>query len=259
MSEGGLTAGFLRYELEELKAAPRTVEAYGSRLKALERFFQKPWPEISSDDLRRLKRESTASSQTIAGQIVALRQAHRWGALEGHWQANGILEVRVPRVENEPHPPLSLEETRTLLEGCHKPIEYRLVWFGLYAGTRVSESARIGRDEWKDGVLRFKGAKTRRVREVPVHPELERARLAILCSPPTVEPNLHRCRREMSERLGIEWTPHSLRSTFATRMSECGAPWEIVMDVLGHSLGITGRYSFRSLERKREAVEALAY
>lgn len=254
-----LTSAFAEYELKELRQSPRTVQAYRERLKALERFFGKQWWEITHDELREFKRTDRYAVQTISSMITALRQAHRWGALEGLWKLNGICEVRGPKVTNQSHPPLSPDDTRTLLASCVRPLEYRLVYLPLYAGMRISEAARIGEDEWKDGLIRFAGAKTRRVREIPVHPELAKVRSAILCSPVSTPSNIHRAKNRMKRRVGIEFSLHNLRSTFAHSLEESDTPWEVLASLLGHALGVTERYAVVSLRRKREAIEALAY
>lgn len=253
------TAAFADYELNELKQAPRTVEAYVARLGMLEKVVGKPWHRVTSDELREFKRRTDYSSQTVAGIVVALHQAHRWGALEGHWRLNGICDVRVPKVENEGHPPLPNCQVRTLLKGCRKPVEFRLVFLGLYAGLRVSESARIKEADWQDGMLTFKASKTRGKRRVPVHPELDKARFAILCSKPSTPQNLHRACRQMRKRLGLDFTPHTLRSTFATALERSGASWQVTMKLLGHSLGVTGRYAFISDEQLCEATASVSY
>ena len=253
------TAGFVDYAAYELRNSPATVQAYADRFRMAERYFRKKWWEVTSDDLRALKRTDRYSTQTVAGIITAIRQGHEWGAQEGHWPLNGIGKVRVPKVVNDTPPPVPLGIANLLLEYCTKPLEYRLVYLGLFAGTRISETAKIGAEHWDDGVLRFTGAKNRKVREIPVHEELEKVKAAILCSPPTVPQNIQRAKKQMGERLGVEFHTHQLRSRFATSLSEAGAPWEVVASLLGHNLGITGRYAVISLKRKRDAIEALAY
>jgi integrase len=250
---------FETFLLEEDRKKPSTVEAYLYRLAWLERYFGKPVEEVTADDLRQLKRERPVSSQTLKGEIVAIQRFHVWGSLEKLWAKNGICDVKPPPVDDEDSPPpLPIHQARTLMAACRRPLEYRVIYYPLLAGTRIGESAEIDGSNWHDdGVLRFRGKKNGRVREIPIHPELERVKWVILASMPTDTSSLQRVARRLKARTGIKFRTHQLRKTFSTVLYDDDVPDEVVKDLLGHVGDVTRRYAPVSMRRKRNAMPSL--
>lgn len=109
-----LLSGYISYLLDECGHSPRTARGYTDAGLCLSRWAGKPWHQISSDDLRRFKREpfkpdgDRYALATIQKVVVATRSFHKWGALEGHWQLNGIMGVVTPKTPFVPRPPLAL-------------------------------------------------------------------------------------------------------------------------------------------------------
>lgn len=257
---------FADFELYEQERKPRTVKMYVRRLGYAERLTGKSIEEITADDLRTIKRKVIAGELTIGreackGIIVAVRQFHRWGALEDLWSLNGIEHVRMPRIPRSAPDPLPLKKALALMAACQRPLEYRLIYLGLYAGCRIGESAPIEGAMWRDEdeLLRFIGEKNDRIREVPIHPDLEVVKWQILAHPPSYDSTLQRVKRRLENRTGIRFVAHQLRDTFATRLYDAGTPDRIVKDLLGHSQDVTGSYVEVSRARKRQAISSLAY
>lgn len=251
--------------VDELDRSPKTAESYCYALKSLARFAGKPIEKCNSDDLRAFKRETDYAQATKQGAVVAAKAFHSWGALEGLWKLNGIMGVRTNRVIQPPKSPIGLETVRRLLEGCERPLEYRVVYLGLYAGCRISESANMGEAHWRSDRLIFEG-KGRKTRTVPLHPELQKRKDLILGEVPKTSGVLHsslarlRERREARDLDGRPVTSHALRRTFADHLyNECGVPYEVVGKLLGHHADVTARYARIGWDKMLSAVQAIDY
>lgn len=261
----GLRERFEHYQLYELEHKPRTAKMYIRRLTYAERLVGKPIEVITPEDMRDLKRrvligELVYSREHIKGIMVAVRQFHDWGALEGLWPLNGISKVRPIKTYNGKPNPLPLRSVQILLGACRRPLEFRLIYLGLFAGCRIGESATFWGEQWTDdGWLRFVGAKNDEIREVPVHPELAAVRWNILAHPPTYDSTLQRVKRRLEARTGIRFVAHQLRDTFSTYLYDSGADDRVVKDMIGHDLGTTGIYIEVSRRRKQETMSGLDY
>lgn len=249
---------YVGYMVGELGRQEETIRTYLEGLDRLERFAGKPVEEVTVADARRFLRESDYRPLTKRSVIVALRSFHQWGALEGHWPLNGIMALRGPRCYVNPLPPLMDGEARTLLSACTLPTEFRLVYLGLYAGTRIAESAAMTAEHWKGDRLHFVG-KGGKARTVPVHPELEAVRDFVLGEPCPCSPNgLQHAQVRLSKRSGVPFVSHALRRTFASSLYEI-APREVVGQLLGHGDTVTGRYAPPTMRMMTEAISRLSY
>jgi len=63
--------------------------------------------------------------------------------LEGLWERNGIELVRTPAINdsNSP-PPLSHAKAVAILDARQRPLDYRLAYYGLYAGMAAQDLCR---------------------------------------------------------------------------------------------------------------------
>lgn len=250
------------YLIEDEERAESTVRQYLWRVDTAERVSGVSIIELAenTDLLRELKlrlKKMGWAPETIKGVIVGVRQFSRWAWLSGLLDRvpNADL-VKTPRIEIQEPKPLTREEAHELMAACRRPLEYRLIYYGLFAGCRIGESASMDASHWHDdGVLRFPGNKNRRGRIVPIHRELQGVKAMILAHPPTYDSTLQRVKRRLEKRTGIDFVAHQLRKTFATVHDECGTPDRIIKDMLGHAFDTTGRYIGLSLSRKRAAQE----
>lgn len=258
-----LKQGFYDYIVLELNRTPRTGEVYLTNLATLERFVCKPIEDVTADDLRTFKRShySQAYKQSV---IVAARQFHAWGALEGLWERTSIMDVATPRNPREPKAPISFDTARLLMDSVRTPLELRATYLGLYAGLRVHESALIDSDRWTGNCLTFIG-KGGRKRSVPVHKELSSRRAEILCVTPASKNVLIDAFTRLRDRVMARdldrklVSTHSLRRTFATAVYDAGAPWEVVQKLLGHGGDVTALYARISWERLVEGIGGIDY
>jgi hypothetical protein len=128
--------------------------------------------------------------------------------------------VHGPRVIQNARPSLPSELVAKLLSLTATPSQYRLVYLGLYAGLRVSESASITEQSWQDDRPRFMG-KGR-------HPELVRMRGRVLLRSTSAGCLQASC-QDVSKRLGHKSSTHTLRRTFAVALVEAN----VSRDILG--------------------------
>lgn len=250
------------YLIGECNLTPATAFAYNQGEKRAEKFIGKSVADFAVDDMRRFLRDTPYHPATKNATLVSVKAKRRWLLLEGYIESDPIQAMRGPKMVRNTKPSLELDEVRELLEMCHRPHEFRVVWLGLYAGLRVSESARIGTDEghWKKDRLHFLG-KGRKWREVPVHPMLETQRDLILCRSASADTLKGVC-RSLSFVTGIPFSSHSLRRTFGVALSEIGGvDRDTIGDLMGHapsSVTVSAYVPIRWQE-KVEAVGRLSY
>lgn len=252
---------FSSFLTAELGRSDGTVKLYLGQLRRLERMLNKPVEDFDVVDLRRVKMNPAFSDEYKRSLIVAFRQWRSWGVLEGHWEEAPVDRVQPPSVNDSiPSRPLERSRVLTIFDSCRATaLEQRLVFLGLYAGLRVGESAALDPSIYEDGWLVFRGNKNGRVREIPVHPELERALPVIFSKPPTHVETLKKVKARIVARTGFDFITHQLRKTFASELYDVDVSDRIVKDLLGHKPDVTGRYIFVSRRRKREAIARLDY
>lgn len=262
---GDLLQDFSDYMVGELDRSPRTAESYLYALRSLAKFSGKPIEKCSSADLRRYKREAQCAQSTKQGVVVAAKAFHQWGALEGYWKLNGIMGVKTNRVVQPAKPPISQHTVRTLLSACSRPLEFRVIFLGLYAGCRIAESAKMDEASWRLDRLVFTG-KGRKQRTVPLHPELQDMKQVILSEKPSsdgvLQSSLARLRDKTNARDldGKPVTSHALRRTFAdTLYNHCEVPYEVVAKLLGHGEDVTARYARIGYPKLAAAIASLTY
>ena len=218
---------------------------------------------------------------SVARMLSSVRSFHRFLLRDGvttRDPATGVAQPKLPR--QLPHP-LSVDETRRLLEapdpGTPAGLRDRAILELLYAaGLRISELTGLDVDDidLEEGAVRVLG-KGGKEREVPlgrfardaVDDYLTRGRpsLASATSRGALFLNTRggRLTRQSGNRLlathvgtaGIESrvTPHSLRHSFATHLLEGGADIRVVQELLGHaSVATTQIYTLVTEEHLRE-------
>lgn len=251
---------FTEYLLGERNLSPSTAFTYEQSLLRIERFTGVEAHMVTVAEMRRHLRESHFNPATKSASLAALRALHRWGEVEGEPWANPAFQALVaPKLLRNPKPSLSRDEARALLRVCRRPHEYRLIGFGLLAGMRISEAASITEDHWLQDRLRFMG-KGRKVRDVPIVPELAALKGVILSRIPTSSGTLKHVCRALSHVTDVPFTSHALRRTFATTLSELGVSREVIGSLLGHApASVTETYAPVRWSEKVAAMKLLSY
>jgi site-specific recombinase XerD len=250
--------GWADYMLLELGRSDKTKKTQFESIDRLERFTGREADDITANDLRRFLRETDYSPRTKEMALTAARNYHRYCALEGYCQLNGIMAVKGPKIIYLPKPALTTEQVAAVFGAARLASEIRLVWLGLYAGLRVSEAASIKRSTWMSDRLCVVG-KGRKYREVPVHPALEEVKETILSFEPLNEDTLHHACQRLRRKVGFHFATHTFRRTFATTLYEADVPFEGVGRLLGHHLPVTGLYAQASWPKLCGWLERLEY
>lgn len=259
---------FSEYQLDELRHSDQTMRGYRQQLCAVARQLNKRIVEVTPKDIRyEVKRDESSALSTRQLRVAAFRQLHMWGLLEEEGWANpAMLGVKAPKSPPRlPQPPISLHDARKLLSICEYPNDYRLVYLGLYALTRVEESAKMGPEHFHKDRLTFIG-KGNKERTVPVHPELGRVLPLFLHKKPKSKGVLMarmttlRDRYEIRDIKGKPATSHSLRRTGADFLYDrAGIEKEVVAMLLGHGGDVTSLYAPVRFPRMKEAIGKIDY
>lgn len=266
--DGEVLGSFTEYQIDELRHSDQTARGYRQQLQAVARMLDKPITSVTPRDIRyEVKRDNTCAPSTRSLRVAAFRQLHMWGLLEEEpWADPAMLGVKAPpSPRRQPKPPLYLHDARRLLAACSCPNDYRTIYLGLYAMTRVAESAKMGTEHFHRDRLTFIG-KGDKERTVPVHPELAKALPLFLDHKPKSKGVLMarmttlRNRLEIRDRKGKPATTHSLRRTGADFLySTAGVEREVVKMLLGHGNEVVDSYAPVRFPKMKEAVDKLDY
>lgn len=245
----GYRRDFAEYLIGECNLTAATAFTYETSFQRIEKWFGgRDVSTLTVEEVRRFIRESSYHPSTKNGTLVAIKALHRWAEIEGlPWANPAIQRLRGPKQVRDPRRALEIEEAVTLLDSCRSSNEFRAVYLGLYGGLRVSEQARIGEPQWLPDRLRFEGAKNRKTRDVPMHPELADKRAIILSKSPSKDTLKHVC-RSLSFVTGVDFTSHTLRRTFSRTMRRGGVPREVPAAIMGHTPATVNESSYDPVE-----------
>lgn len=255
-------ASFVRYEVDERGHSPETGLTYERLLRSGADKLGKPVWDVTVPDARSLMATGDLSWRWKSSFISAIKAYRRWGAVEGYWDMDGFAALRAPKRRfAEDKAPVSDETARRLIEAARTSSEVRIVRLPLFMGLRLQESTLV--DGWTDRMkVMGKGGK---IRHVPVHPEVERSKSLILESQPKTKSTLRSAFVRLQARVhavdvdGKPATPHSLRHTFSTHLTEKRVPGDYIDVAMGHSRGTRGVYSRIPFEFVVETVLTVDY
>lgn len=159
------------------------------------------------------------------------------------------------------------EEARlkAVIEPKH-PERWAQVLFSINTGVRASEQHRLTWQHVSDKIVTLPKTKNGDVRHVPIN-GYARAALAVV-KPGNPEPTdfvfprqQHRVWFERALAAKItEYSWHSNRHTFCSRMAMAGAPLFTIAEIAGHrDIKVTKRYTHLSHDHNLQAVEMLVY
>lgn len=237
---------FVRYEVAELGHSPETGLTYERMLRSGARRLGKEVWEVTVADCRALMVRGDLSWRWKSSFVSAIKAYRRWGVVEGLWEMDGYAALRPPKRKfKEDKAPVSDETARRLIEAARGSYETRIVRLPLFGGLRLLESTLV--DSWTDRMkVHGKGAK---LRYVPVHPMIEEVKGLILEKQPPSKASLRTAFIRVRDRVGAKdidgkpATPHSLRHTFSTHLTEKRVPGDYIDEAMGHERGTRGIYS----------------
>lgn len=257
----GDLAGFERYYLRVLGRKTSTAERHVERLRTWEKLTAKPATEIAPKDVLHYLEFNPLNhaGNTRKGMLSSIQAFHRFESAVGDKTLNGLCDIGTPSINDEDSPPpLDPKHVRPLMAACNLPLEYRVIYGGLFLGLRIGESGYLHGSMWSDGCIWIKGEKTNRVRAIPVHPELEKVMWTLLAHPPTDPSTMQRVKRRIAKRTGITFKAHQLRKRFAQTLADNGVDKGTRADLLGHRT-VDDLYAQPSLRTLRGAIALLDY
>lgn len=255
---------FARYQRGR-NLSERTVTTYLWGLRVLTEWTGKDIWKVGTSDLLAFMQASTYPATTTAQIITAAKVGHRWAAVVGLCQLNGVMAIQPPKVPKpKKSPPVSLETARKMLTAAQTPTEKRVTFLPFYAGTRIGEAADMRKSHDGGDRLRFFG-KGNIERTVPIHPllrdELEEI-FSVCPARSTAGQTFARLRDRVGalDIMGKPATPHSARRTCGQTMYDAGAAYEVSDAVLGHAQpGAGNRYIDIGWELQVAAVNLIDY
>lgn len=176
--------------------------------------------------------------------------------------ANPLSGIKPLRLQERPVSFLTLDQIDALrgyIESrTQTPHLWPVVRLCLSTGSRWSEAVRLARSHVRDGAVEFVNTKSRRVRTVPINPDLSDAVLAHF----DAYGRFADCRESFARALegsGITLPDgqltHVLRHTFASHFMMNGGNILVLQKILGHaSLNQTMRYAHLAPDHLREAI-----
>lgn len=256
---------FLAHE----RAAGKRVETNRLRRQHLShlaiRLEVGPW-EVCPDDLLAYFAAHDWAPETRRGRRTSIVRFYEWGVARGHLTTNPALELpKVKMVQGVPRPAPDLAYHEALVAA--RPRERLMLRLAAEVGMRRAEVAQVHtRDLMKDlvGYSLIVHGKGGRTRIVPLPMSLGRqledfeagfvfpGNDAGHLSPRYVG-------KMLRDLLPGDWTMHTLRHRFATRLYAHTSDLLMVQGMLGHSTPTTTqRYIAPERDRARAAIEHIA-
>ena len=232
----------------------RTLDFYSREIRNFGRAVQKPWEDVTADDIRYFIAEKAMrnnnSKTTQDNTLRILRSFFGWLASEEHIPKDPTRKIKKIRQEKRIKKPFTEVECEKLRNGARCQRERAIIELLLSTGMRVSELSGLNRNDIQgdQAIVYGKGEKERYVYlnakaqvalelylkerdddnpALLVSEQAPHRRLQISSIEATV--------RELGRELGIKDVhPHRFRRTAATLALNRGMPIDQVQQMLGH-------------------------
>jgi len=257
---------------------PRTVERYLTVRNAFVPVIgNRRLDDLTADDIAQWRndRRARCAAKTVRCDLVCLRAFFNWAVRRGYIKASPAADVALPTVKRGVPGWLDADQTAALLAELAADWEWeiRLVCLlAVRAGLRRNEilTLRWADIDFTERVLRVRG-KSRSVRLVPMHPDIEQALMDWPERGPWVfwrqrDRGGNRLRSSAQGKVVNRWlrnhgygiTLHGLRHSFASQLAANGASENEIRDLLGHtSMAVTRVYTHSRDTAKRQHVAQL--
>lgn len=233
----------------------KTIAQYKRTLQRLEDYLGKPFPEMTSYDIRiflAYDKQRGVSNRSLENTRMYVSAFFQWMTNEEIIPKNIVLSVSKIKYTKEIKKAFSDVEIDALRGACHSVKERALIEFLLSTGVRVDELSQMDRNDvdmvsMKVHVRRGKGAKERityinnigRKHLVTYLHSRDDNLLPLFLNYRHERLNTNGVRsilKTIAERANVDNVhPHRFRRTLATQLASRGMPIQEIQRILGHS------------------------
>jgi integrase/recombinase XerC len=286
---------FIKYLAVEKNCSLNTQKAYLIDLAEFFSFLREEYKrEVSLDELKKIdsivlrkfltRLYKKGKKVTVSRKLSVLRAFYKFLIKRGKLDKNPAAEVSLPKLEKHIPPYLVVDEVFAFLDSIKGDsalsLRDKAVFELIYAsGLRASEVLGLNVDDMctGSGVVRVLG-KGGREREVPFGGKAESTLSKYIAIRDTLIPkgsdekglfvsksgkrlldrDLRRLVKKYRLLTGIskQFSPHSLRHSFATHLLGAGADLRTIQELLGHrSLSTTQKYTHISIDKLMEVYD----
>ena len=274
---------FMEYLIIDKKYSENTVKAYNNDLKKFDNFIKKQIQNINETDIKNYIKHLNIEkndTKTISHNISTLRSFYKFLLIEKKVNKNPMEYIELPKIKKTLPKPLSIEEIDKLLDIQLKdPFSYRnkaMLELMYSSGLRVSEliNVNIHDIDTSNCIIRImgKGSKERIVplgdyaikyielylkeyREKIIKKELNDYLFLNNHGKKMTRQGFFKILKQIAKEKNIktEFSPHTLRHSFATHLLNGGADLRSIQEMLGHSdISTTQIYTHVSKEKLKE-------
>ena len=274
---------FIEYLIIDKKYSENTIKSYKNDLKKFENYIKKQINNINENDIKNyiknLNKEND-DTKTISHNISTLRSFYKFLLIEKKVKSNPMEYIELPKIRKTLPKTLSIEEIDKLLDIKLKDaFSYRnkaMLELMYSSGLRVSElvNVNIHDIDTSNCIIRImgKGSKERIVplgdyainylelylkeyREKLVKKEMNDYLFLNNHGKKMTRQGFFKILKQLAKEKNIktEFSPHTLRHSFATHLLNGGADLRSIQEMLGHeSISTTQIYTHVSKEKLKE-------
>jgi len=275
---------FVEYLLIDKKYSENTIKSYQNDLKKYQNFFKNKNIEMINEEnikeyLKYLKTENN-EAKTISHNISTLRSFYKFLLIEKKINKNPMEWIEIPKIKKSLPKTLSFEEINKLLDiKLNDKYSYRnkaMLELMYATGLRVSElvNVKIHDIDSESCIIRVmgKGSKERivplgdyAIKYIDIYLKEYRNKLIKKEYNDYLFLNNHgkKMTRQgffkiiknlaKQQKIKVEFSPHTLRHSFATHLLDGGADLRSIQEMLGHSdISTTQIYTHVSKELLKE-------
>lgn len=275
---------FIDYLIIDKKYSENTIKSYKNDLKKFKNFINKQINNITENDIKKyikhLNKEND-DKKTISHNISTLRSFYKFLLIEKKVNKNPMEYIELPKIRKSLPKTLSIEEIDKLLDiNLTDAFSYRnkaMLELMYSSGLRVSEliNVKIHDIDVSNCTIRImgKGSKERivplgdyAIRYIELYLKEYRERLIKKEMNDYLFLNNHgkkmtrqgffKILKQIAKEKNIktEFSPHTLRHSFATHLLNGGADLRSIQEMLGHeSISTTQIYTHVSKEKLKES------